>query len=289
MIKKSLFLLLITVGIIASCLFVYLHYIRFTPVPVSDIMHNIHTSIGAEYSNLTANQTTWPAQMGSQQPLAAPGYSFNVSSQSMPSLYITMGAAVQYSSKVHARSIKAAHDVVSAQMRLAHYQIDPTHSSLPEITYHYKTTDCLELLSDAEATLTLSCYDAVQIPSVAQQLQPFVGAYNSTHPERLIRQNDIVGPVVIKSQHGTGVIEASHTPGYDIAEMVVTQNSHKKLLVFYNQNNGQWQYVTQANDEYGFACKDYQQTTAMREAFYNQICLGDHGQIRLDSSAPALQ
>jgi hypothetical protein len=71
----------------------------------------------------------------------------------------------------------------------------------------------------------------------------------------------------------------------------VQQTGGQKELALYYAKNNVWHYVTQHGDEWGFSCADIKANPDARKAFYDQICYEynpDLGQIRLDSSSPAL-
>lgn len=82
----------------------------------------------------------------------------------------------------------------------------------------------------------------------------------------------------------------SETPGYDLAELLIQQNSQKPELALYYANNGSWHYVTRHSDEWGFSCDAMKADPEARKALYDQICYQypNTGQVRLDSSRRAL-
>lgn len=143
--------------------------------------------------------------------------------------------------------------------------------------------------------LEVSCFGQDVLRSAAAAMQPLVSEYLRAHPT--LQAGDLTtGPLVIKSRNGAGVIGSSHTAGYDIAEMVVATKSKKQIALFYAKgasiNNGQnsgWHYVTEADDEFGFKCADMRADPDARKALYDQVCLSDKGQVKLDTNNRALQ
>lgn len=258
-------------------------------VPITSIMTAIETSVNNKYSNLKVYNSGWPAQMGSQQALHQAGYNFDVSSQSMPSIYIGMEDDSGTSTKPKASNPTDAQGLIAAEMKVVGYKIDPLNDTLPAINFTHNSDNCFELYDSTQGILTFSCYVPRDIGQASEQAVPFVTAYNKANPKQPISQSVVIGPIDIKSQSGGGVINPSKSAGYDIAEAVVTFGTTKMLVLFYNKDNGPWQYITQAGDEYGFSCQAYTANPSVRAAMYNQICLGPTGQVRLDSPARATQ
>jgi len=118
-------------------------------------------------------------------------------------------------------------------------------------------------------------------------MKPFVNEYLKANAS--LKASDLaVGPLTIKSKNGSGVIGSSHAAGYDIAEMVVSTKASKKIALFYAKGTA-WHYITQANDEFGFECGPMKSNPDVRKALYDQVCLSENGQVRLDTSNRALQ
>lgn len=284
--KKVLYLLLALVVILVTALtwrlFVY------TP-STSRILKTVTSDIKAAYSNLAVDETVWPAQMGSQLTLHDTAYNYNVSSQSMPSLYVTMRVGAGNAGGKTAAAPDAVDSVIAKRMKAYRFSVDKSNSKLPVVMYGRRETTCFEIYDKTQAVLTFSCYERSQIYEKSKEAQPFVKAYNVANSAKPITNAYTIGPVVIKSQYGGGVIGSSQTADYDIAEAVLSKGVTKKLVLFYKKGSGDWQYITQANDEYGFSCIDYKANSDVRAAMHNQICLDDFGLTRLDTNNRATQ
>lgn len=144
--------------------------------------------------------------------------------------------------------------------------------------------------ADSEPTtnvLEVTCFGKEISKEAAEQMKPFVDQYLAANKD--VKASDLtVGPLTIKSKNGAGVIGSSKSAGYDIAEMIVSTKDKKQIALFYAKDN-KWGYVTQANDEFGFKCGDMSANPDSRKAFYDQVCLGAEGQVRLDTNNRALQ
>ena len=127
---------------------------------------------------------------------------------------------------------------------------------------------------------------------LAGRMAPFAKAYAKGTQTWI--KDITAGPLVIKSEKTTNnqPITASETSGYDIAEMIVQMGDKRRVALFYANYNksSDWHYVTEANDEFGFSCKDIMKNQDARKAMYDQICYDDtSGQIRVNSNRRALQ
>lgn len=143
--------------------------------------------------------------------------------------------------------------------------------------------------------LEVRCFGQGVAQDAAAQMKPFTEEYIRAHAT--LRASGLtVGPLTIKSKNGAGVIGSSHAAGYDIAEMVVSTKSKKTLALYYAKNadirtgsNSGWHYVTEATDEFGFSCDAMKADQDARKALYDQVCLSNAGQVRLDTQNRALQ
>lgn len=143
--------------------------------------------------------------------------------------------------------------------------------------------------------LEVTCFGKEVLRDNASQMKPFVDEYLKANSD--LKASDLtVGPLTIKSKYGAGVIGSSKTAGYDIAEMVVSTKTKKQIALYYAKNaeistdsNYGWRYVTQANDEFGFKCDDMKDNPDARKAFYDQVCLSENDQVKLDTDNRALQ
>ncbi|HSX17421.1 MAG TPA: hypothetical protein VLH86_04970 [Patescibacteria group bacterium] len=284
--RRPLMMVVAALALIIAVLAAYSFYRQPT---VSEAMDTIKSKTESKYSNVAVDASQWPAQMGSQLSLHATGYDYNVSSQSFPSLYFTLKETPQVPSGTVVNSPKEITGTIDAEMDNAGFKVDSANHTNEFTLYGRKDTTCFRIYTDQQFTVTFTCYDHNNIAGVSQDAQPFVNAFNKANPTQPINLNSTIGPIVIKSHYGAGAIGSSHEAGYDIAEAVVTQSNVKKLVLFYNKYGGDWQYITKANDEFGFSCKDYTANADVRKAMFDQICLGDQGQVRLDTNNRALQ
>lgn len=264
---------------------------------VTGLMSVIRTKTAQNYSNIDVYQRNWVAQMGSGIPVPAPGYDFTVNSQAMPTIYFTLiddmtpktikNWLVISKTLPVVNNPNVVQDLVDQTLTEAGYSVS-SHSA-NGATYVKDDNTCL--YSDAEGVLTLSCYSPEDVQAAASKLQPFVDAYVQANSGTDMSKA-YFGPVDIKSSEGNYVIGASHAAGYGIAEMLIANlEANKQLALFYNKQGGNWNYVTQAGDEFGFRCAAFMANAEVRKVFYDQICYLDDqtGQIRLDTSNRATQ
>ncbi|HEY5667950.1 MAG TPA: hypothetical protein VIR03_02175 [Candidatus Saccharimonadales bacterium] len=256
----------------------------YTP-SASRVLKTVTGDIKAAYANLAVDNTVWPAQMGSQLSLHDSAYNFNVSSQNMPSFYVTMREVSGGTGRGKiAVTPETADSVIAKRMKAYRFSVDEANSKLPVVAYGRRGTTCLEIYDKTQAVLTFTCYEHSQIYEKSKEAQPFVKAYNIANSTKPVTSAYTVGPIVIKSQNGAGVIGSSRTANYDIAEAVFSKGVTKKLILFYKKGSGDWRYVAQANDEYGFSCADYKADSDIRAAMHDQVCLDDFGPTRLDTN-----
>jgi len=150
-------------------------------------------------------------------------------------------------------------------------------------------------LGEASNLLEVNCFRKEVLRDSAAQMKPFVDEYLKANTN--LKASDLaVGPLTVKSKYGKGVIGSSKSAGYDIAEMVVSTKNKKQIALYYAKNAeigtnniSGWQYVTQADDEFGFKCGDMKADPDARKALYDQVCLNENGQVRLDTANRALQ
>lgn len=283
---RLLFIVTLLVAFVTAVTYGFYNYMR-TSTPVAEILKTVEAKARQQYQNLAVDANkVWPAQMGTQMALHDDNFSFGVSSQSMPTLYVWMKE--DGDKATGASGPLAAHSIIADQLKRAGFERQSPWLSQLKHIYARADTTCLELFDDNQGVLTLSCYKPEIVTEVSQYAQDFVTAYNNANLNGTVGKSDTVGPIVIKSQHDEGVIGSSHEAGYDIAEVVVTQDGKKKLVLFYNKRGGPWQYIAQADDEYGFRCGDYTANEDVRKAMHNQVCLSETGHVRLDTTNPAL-
>jgi len=264
------------------------------PRTFAEIMQAVKNEVNDAYAGVYINDSAWFAEMGTGVPVPAPGYKFDVSSRSMPTLYFSLGADPGQSKQVRhnlffKRTVPAIPNIelLSGEIVIV---MDKAGFTLEQATddkaIQFIKDDKTCVYTTANGVVSFSCSDPAAIAQAAKQAQPLVEGYTRAKPGLA---GVTIGPVVIKSQNGAGVIGSSKTAGYDIAEAVVAVDGKSSLVLYYNKDNGPWQYIAQAGDEYGFYCKDYTANADVRKALYDQICIGDDGHRRLDTNNRALQ
>ncbi|HET6924389.1 MAG TPA: hypothetical protein VFH39_00985 [Candidatus Saccharimonadales bacterium] len=256
------------------------------------VVAQLKQQVTKKYSYASADTSQWVAQMGSGAGVTAAGYDYAVSTQSFPSIYFGLKADYNPAKAKHKfpggvngeiqNVLKADGYTIVANK----YTVTGTGSAKPTYTtYVNDGTTCLDIYDANQNVVTVSCYTQDNVVHAFARVKPFVTGYLAAHPE-LKPQNVVFGPVTVKDQSNGGVITASKSPQYGISEAVVTVNGQKKLVLYYNT---QWQYVTQANDEYGFPCSDYAANPELQTVMQGQVCLGDKGQMHFGTGTSATQ
>ncbi|HSW74383.1 MAG TPA: hypothetical protein VLG16_00790 [Candidatus Saccharimonadales bacterium] len=156
-------------------------------------------------------------------------------------------------------------------------------------------SDAGSFSSDSVNNDEFRCYDNATLQgrqTTTKQQQQIEAILKAAYSKMAVpKQIASVMQTRIASQNKGGVISASETAGYDIAEASFTfaGSADAKLALFY-EYNGQWHYVTTASDEYGFSCGDMRADAGARAALHDQICYdynppagGQQGTQRLDT------
>lgn len=256
------------------------------------VLADIDKRVTNKYDYL-ATESSWSAQMGSGAALKADGYKFRVSSEFFPSLHV----GYKVDAKPDAPLLPQVLDpIVQLAMENAGYyrasgEYDLVGTTpMSDLKYSSYATDdstCL-YITDSQRAATISCFTKDELKQAAVTANTYLTTYMDAQPQ-LAASQLVFGPVTIKSQTKSGVIGASETAGYDIAEAVIAVDGTKKLVLYYSAQGGPWKYVTQADDEYGFRCQAFMANDDVRRAMHGQVCLGDTGHVRLDSTRRALQ
>lgn len=263
-----------------------------TDKSIDTILRNVTNQTKQQFDNVDVSDSPWPAQMGSEVKLRDAVQTFSIGSQSFPTINFTLSEplpTVKQDPTRLANTPQDAHRVIADVMQSKGLTADRTGDELPVINYVSDAIQCVELYDRAQSVLTLSCYYQQLIASRSEEYKPFVSAYNEANTDKPITTEDSIGPVVIKSKNGTGVIGSSRTADYDITEAVVIAGNQKQLALFYNKGNGPWKFITSAQDEYGFTCGSFTTNPEVRAAMYDQICLSNTGHVKLDTNNRALQ
>lgn len=263
--------------------------IKQTEKSAEALLTIIEKRVSQTYVNLATTKGQWVAQMGGGVPLQASSVRFAVSSQNMPTLYfgqrenLTPEEAAAPSGRM-AESPDSVLSIVTDVLSKERYKAAGVKDG--QIRFVKGANECVFV--SGGGTVSLSCFDHDDIVAAGLVSEPFYNALISKKPE-LQQKQVVMGPLVIKSTNGEGVIGSSHEAGHDLAEAVIEVDGNKSLALFYNKFNGPWQFVTMAGDEYGFSCQDMKADPDARKALYNQVCLAEGGQVRLDTNSPALQ
>lgn len=280
-VKKRGQVLLIIAGIVTAALLLYLLAPKEDLSTTSSMFKVIKSEIEGKYSNLrVSDEDEWLAQMNSGITDTVEGYDFKVNSQSAPTINIGFGD-MGPNLKDTTQNIDDAQPILDAIMSRAGFAKSPGKDN---IFYDKPPTTCV-LVNDGNDLITLSCSTKDILKAQAESAKPLVDAYLAGKPG--VPAADIaIGPTIFKDdRHAAQVITASKTPGFKIAEAVI----NKKVVVFYQKDGGAWVLASEADDEYGFRCGDFTANPDVRKAFYDQICLSETGQVRLDTANRALQ
>ncbi|HTE57335.1 MAG TPA: hypothetical protein VK694_01210 [Verrucomicrobiae bacterium] len=258
----------------------------------AEVLVDIGKRVTSKYDYLAAD-SSWVAQMGSGAALQPDGYKFRVNSESFPSLHISYKANAASDAPLLPQTLDPA--VQLAMENAGYYRASGEYDlvstqSTSDLKYSSYSTDestCL-YIQDTQRAATISCFTKDELKQAAVTASPYITSYLDAQPH-LVANQLTFGPVTIKSQTKSGVIGASETAGYDIAEAVIAVDGSKKLVLYYSQQGGPWKYIAQADDEYGFRCQVFMANEDVRKALHGQVCLGDTGHVRLDSTRRALQ
>lgn len=220
---------------------------------------------------------SWVAHMETGQIVHRSSYDFGISTQALS--YLAFFPKPSQYQNPEAQPLRAL-DIIQPFLVRHDFEVQ----QLQDAALSYDDSDITCTFLNKEQYSSLACYTEDNLEDAFKSAQPFYAAY--TFGQDQIGIN--IESYTIKSENNDGVISSSKKPGYDIAEAVISTGSSRFVALFYNKNGGPWQYVTQAGDEWGFRCEDIQKNPEAREALYDQICLTDSGQERLDTSNRAL-
>jgi hypothetical protein len=251
----------------------------------------INDQIKMTYADITPQQYGWNASTHGLTGLTANGVDFKISPLLNPTTYYIQSDS---SSPINSGGWKFSRHLIQPSgnvdkvinlilplMRQQGFAID---QSTPFI--HFAKIDHACDYSHQENVSTLSCYTQEDTNAAAAQVKFMVGGY------KLANQTDAVGdmtfgPMVVKSQNGSGVINSTHVAGFDIAEAINTVRGTPYYVIYYRKGQGPWLYISKATDEKSFPCSDFQITEEVRKVLNDQVCVSDHGLVRLDTTHPA--
>jgi Tfp pilus assembly protein PilE len=273
-----------------------------TPVSAQQaIVNEISKKVTGQYAFAASDTDAWIAEMGSGASLQSVDYGYSVSTQNFPSAYFLASETVQknpspeeFTQKVTAiienSLVSSGYTKTTGAFTIPslYQDYDKTTYTPSFAAYNLHDITCLEIYFTNQAYASISCFTSLDIAQSFAAGKPYVDAYVSANSSA--QPNSITfGPATVKSKTKSGVISPTAEPGFDLSEAVVTVGGTKKIALYYNEQNGPWKYITQANDEFGFTCGSYVATPVIRKVMYNQICLGSEGQVRLDTNNRALQ
>ena len=255
-----------------------------------ELLRSVQQKVEKSYQNVAADSGTWSAQGVTGVAVSTLEYPYMVQSSSLPSVRFALkevGLSGEASDdKLIAKSVDTVLGVVISELAESEYTIDELSDDA--VSFSRAGGKCN--FTSANGIATLSCYSDDDVSAAAAAIAPFYSSLLTGDPS-MTYEDLTLGPFVIKSHDGSGVIGSSHEAGYDIAELVVQTDGMEGgfLALFYKKFEGPWVYVTKAADEFGFSCKAMSATSDARKAFYDQVCLSEAGHIKLDTNNPALQ
>jgi hypothetical protein len=285
--------ILLAVAVICAVIGVGWFVLSNKPKPLSTMLETIKTDIPRSFNDVVVEQKKWAAQYVTNTPQKVEGSDYALSPQSSQTITFEQTVSPKDKTVIHFVIFKKKLGTAWSQNGSASPLAERVNSIFKKNKFTatkegenttFKRDDDTCLFSGTQ----LSCFNPDILKVIAGESKPFVDTYLTAHSE--IKAKDIVvGPVTIKSQDGSGVISSSHAAGYDIAEAIVTVNDKRSIALYYKTSNSNWRYITEAGDEYGFKCGPMQADPDARKAMYDQVCLGENGQVRLDTSNRALQ
>jgi hypothetical protein len=253
--------------------------------------------------NIVRTDQQWHSEMTLDTPHTVNGYDYNVSSAAAPGIFLYYGSD-EFPEKTvttkkqyyfFTKHLQKATSKEQLQLSLIktllsnNFSVTDPDGDLKKGLMISRDSDTCDLTSGKYNELQLVCFNENILRNIASNAKPFVDGYLKAHKDS--KASEItVGDISIKSQE-PGVIQSSKKAGYDIAEAVIVEGGKKHLALFYQnlEKDSLWHYVTEAHDEYGFMCGPMKANKDVRTAFYDQICLSSHGQVRLDTHNRALQ
>lgn len=309
-------LILVIIGLIGGVGY-YVYKKNDKPNTPDEVLTRIDKDVNSQFSNADFEpESSWSAEFTPTGFVKVDGYDYKVSGAGKR---ISLAFGDTESGKnfdkpredkkfiLFKRTVPPARSVAEikefVKLKFSEYGLESSDSKtfIKGDTTCYVQNDPAELagndFNEPSNVVGIACADPQTLKETAEKYKPFV--------EALIKENTAVtasdlsvGPLTIKSEDSSGVIGASKTEGYDLAELVVSEKGYdeptflsKTIAIFYAKN-GQWQFITQADDEFGFHCDAFRADEDARKAFYDQICYeytGNKGQIRLDTNNRALQ
>lgn len=303
------FLILIVIGIIGAIGWFVYNRNTSKPKTIDAVLSNLSRDAKKTYSNATFEpKYDWRAEASATSFNKVAGYDYSISGVGKG-----IWLAYEYSDKstTSTRLLFFKHTVPPAKSlaqvkgwvgsKLTKYGFTTADSKI-----YQKGEDKCTVLNDpgqlsgndsgeASNLLEVNCFNKEDLANAATQMKPFVDEYLKANPS--LKASDLaVGPLTIKSKSGGGVIGSSHAAGYDIAELIISTINKKQIALYYAEGAvigtnkvSDWHYVTQADDEFGFKCGDMKASPDTRKALYDQVCLSEIGQVRLDTNNRALQ
>lgn len=283
-------IILVVVGLVIGVAWFVYQRQNTKPKTLDAVLTQLDKDAKSAYSNATFEQKDdWGAEAGVTSFNKVDGYDYTVSGVGKG-----LWLAYEYSDKsittrrffFFKKTITPAKNLNEVKEFVGNRLVKYGFTTSDNKTYQRGNDKCT-VLNDSSNLLDVRCFGKEVLSDSAAQMKPFVDEYLKANTG--FKASDLaVGPLTIKSKNGSGVIGSSHEAGYDIAELVVSTNKSKKIALYYAKDNV-WHYITQANDEFGFECGPIKADPDARKAMYDQVCLSENGQVRLDTNNRALQ
>jgi len=253
---------------------------------IVDIESEVVGMFGADYET---RRTGWDGQRDAGDARSVSGYDFALSSRANAGIVIEPHAA---GDALRDPGVPAEQIVELVRQKLVNGGFQENRGGATSYnrgdtvcSLSLETVDWLEGYNERHnaGIITLSCEGTVIDRAFAAQADEFVAAYRQAHKK--LKEKDIVyGPMVVRSQDPSGPIGASKAAGYDLAEAVVAHSGNSSIALFYNKQGGDWHFIAEATDEFGFSCKDIMKDRDARKAYGGYWCQ-DNGLRILDYDA----
>lgn len=267
-----------------------------TDVSFDELFQTVRQDIGSQFSDYTVHVQDWNPMNTDPEAQYIAGYGFGLAKSAQPYLFVTPAkSAAIYDVPPPTKSPRDVADAMANVLRREGFtenERDP-HTPSPWPRIFTRSIDECTINSQAYSSVSLQCSSPSLRKQQAAAAQPFADAYLAKNPT--LKAKDITfGQLTIKSKNNSGVVTASATAGYDLAEAFIyrtDQKDEEPSIALYYQKNGTWHFITAAKDEYGFSCEDIMADPNARKAYYDQICY-DHtlqGQRRMDTARRATQ
>jgi hypothetical protein len=261
-----------------------------------------------QYGDYKADTTIWYAEnTPAGKSVAVSGYAFKLNTAAEPQLRVE--SQVYYESVLNDTGQQETQPLASVSQTVVgallaqgyqeqsvtksddQLQNDPTGPSTPHATVQNMklvkgNVICSLSQVDADYYVDVSCSSSDIDHYLAAQMQPFVNI--EAKAKKLSVSSITAGPMTIRGaqpgRQSDSAVGPSETAGYNLAEVLLVHGNDRRVALYYS-HNGQWHFITEATDEYGFSCNDVFADPDARRAMFDQVCYDSQiGQHRVDSS-----